>query len=263
LKAISGRMMSCGSIQWGRNVQMSFFEQDSSDLAPDKTALMELWDRFPQSSERQLRTLLGGLGLSGDEVFKQVGVLSGGERARLKLARLMLEEGNVLVLDEPTNHLDIPAKEALEAALAAYEGTILVVSHDRWLLSRLPTRILHLENGTAQCYQGAFDAFLAARGAEQTPPAISAPSQGEALSASCGDYHRSRAQRAAEAARRKRFAELETEIEQTESALSAVETALADPANAGDYQTLTELTESIGALQVSLEALYAEWDSFM
>ena len=268
LKTLTGRMPHrCGTIEWGRNVRLSVFEQDSSDLHPDKTALMELWDRFPSSTEHGLRTLLGGLQLTGEEAFKKIGVLSGGERARIKLAFLMMEQGNVLVMDEPTNHLDIPAKEALEKALLAYDGTMIIVSHDRYLLSRLPTRILRLANQQAESFDGAFEemqrqlALREEREREQKQtPAPRAPA-GE--SAAAKDYYRSKAQRRAEAEQKRRIAQLEEEIARLEAAVQATQQALSDPQIGSDFERLTELTDQLSSQEQQLEACYQEWDMLL
>lgn len=264
LKTLVGKLPPAGGeIEWGRNVVLSCFEQDSSDLNPDKTALMELWDRFPCSNEHALRTLLGGLHLEGEEAFKTIGVLSGGERARIKLAIAMLEHGNVLVMDEPTNHLDIPAKEALETALMKFEGTLLVVSHDRYLLSHLPTRILRMTEGTLQSFDGGFEEM-------QAQLALNAPAEkaaaAEALKAESSAqkaFYRSKAQRSAEVAAKKRLERLEQDIAATEAALEETQQQLLDPAVGSDYERLSGLTQQIAELKVQLDDYYAQWDSLL
>ncbi len=265
LRTLNGRLPAAGGdIAWGRNVVLSCFEQDSSDLHPDKTALMELWDRFPRSNEHTLRTLLGGLHLEGEEAFKTIGVLSGGERARIKLAVVMLEHGNVLVMDEPTNHLDIPAKEALETALLKFEGTVIVVSHDRYLLSHLPTRILALADGALQSFEGGFEemqAQLAAGGAPPEKPQVDESAKEE--SDAQKSFYRSKAQRSAEVAAKKRIERLERTIAAAEAQLEALQQALADPAVGGDYEQLSLITQQIAELEVLLGGHYAEWDALL
>jgi len=248
-----------GTIAWGRNTHPSYYAQGSDDLHGDKTALMELWDRFPRSTENRLRTLLGNLGLRGEDAFKMVSVLSGGERARVKLALLTLEEGNVLLLDEPTNHLDIPAKEELEKALCAYEGTLLIVSHDRWLLSHVPTRILLLRGGRVESCEGNYEAVretLEQHESRETAPKAE-PTQNELR------YHRSRADRAQTAARARRAAQLEEEIAAAEQAIEEAQQRLADPAVAADYEKLSATTDEMTALEERLAALYEEWDGIL
>ena len=264
LKTLTGRLPAAGGdIEWGRNVALSCFEQDSADLHPDKTALLELWDRFPRSNEHTLRTLLGGLHLEGEEAFKTIGVLSGGERARIKLAVVMLEHGNVLVMDEPTNHLDIPAKEALEAALLKFEGTVIVVSHDRYLLSHLPTRILSLADGALQSFDGGFEE-MQARLADRAPPGkpkAAEPPRDESDAQKA--FYRSKAQRSAEVAAKKRLERLEQDIAEAEAQLEALQQSLTDPSVGGDYEQLALLTRQIAGLEVRLGGYYAEWDALL
>ncbi len=264
LKTLIGKLpAACGDIEWGRNVSLSCFEQDSADLHPDKTALMELWDRFPLSNEHTLRTLLGGLHLEGEEAFKTIGVLSGGERARIKLAVVMLEHGNVLVMDEPTNHLDIPAKEALESALIKFEGTVIVVSHDRYLLSHLPTRILRMADSALQSYDGGFEemqAQLAADAPSEKAEALETP---RAESSAQKAFYRSKAQRSAEVAAKKRLERLEQDIALTEAALQETQQMLSDPGAGNDYEKLTQLIQRIAELETQLNSFYTEWDQLI
>ncbi len=265
LKTLVGKLApASGELEWGRNVSLSCFEQDSSDLHPDKTALMELWDRFPLSNEHTLRTLLGGLHLEGEEAFKTIGVLSGGERARIKLAIVILEHGNVLVMDEPTNHLDIPAKEALEMALMKFEGTVIVVSHDRYLLSHLPTRILRMGDGNLQSFDGGFEemqAQLALSIPQEKAEDIAETSKAESSAQKA--FYRSKAQRSAEVAAKKRLERLEQDIATTEAALEEAQKQLADPEAGTNYERLTELTQRIADLEVELNGYYAEWDQLL
>jgi len=264
LKTLAGKIpYKKGEIEWGKNVRFSCFEQDSSDLHSEKTAIMELWDRFPQANELQLRSLLGGLQLVGEEAFKTVGVLSGGERARIKLAVVMLEQGNLLLMDEPTNHLDIPAKEALESALLEFEGTLIIVSHDRYLLSRLPTRILRLADGKLESFSDGFEAMqqqLAARELrEKERPAVKTEKSGEEKQ----QYYRSKAQRSAEIAAQKKLAKLESDIANTEAMLAEQQEKLSDTDIAGDFQKLTEITQLIAQLETELNLYYEQWDEMV
>ena len=161
LKALLGQLPpEEGRIRWGRNVRKAYFEQEQKELKGYKTVIQELWDRFPLSTAQQLRNTLGGLLFSGESIDKRVDMLSGGEKARLKFAIMMYEGGNVLLLDEPSNHLDLPTKEVLDHALMSYEGTILMVSHDRYLLSRVPTRIVEMFPDRLVSYQGGYESYL-------------------------------------------------------------------------------------------------------
>lgn len=263
LRTLAGRReCDSGNMEWGRNVRFSVFEQDSSELHSEKTALMELWDRFPGANERELRTLLGSLQLVGEEAFKTVGVLSGGERARIKLAILMLEHGNVLLMDEPTNHLDIPAKEALEKALIEFEGTVILVSHDRYLLSHLPSRILRLDNEELESFEGGFEKMqLQLKTRQSQPKPAYAPSKPE--SAEKSTFYRSKAQRSAQAAAKRRLSQLEAQILETEENISKAQKELENPDIAADYEELSRLTGLIAELDGELTDLYEQLDSLV
>ena len=136
-----------GMIEAGYNVTIGYYDQENQNLDPQKTVLDELWDAYPHLTETEIRNALGQFRFIGEDVYKTVSVLSGGERARLTLCKLILSRMNLLILDEPTNHLDIDSREALEAALAAFDGTVVAVSHDRYFIEKLATRILEISPG--------------------------------------------------------------------------------------------------------------------
>ena len=133
-----------GAFKFGSNVSISYYDQEQAELSSNKTVLNELWDEYPMKMEKEIRTVLGNFLFSGEDVLKPVSTLSGGEKARLALSKLMMEKGNVLILDEPTNHLDLDSKEVLENALIDYPGTILFVSHDRYFINRIATKVVEL-----------------------------------------------------------------------------------------------------------------------
>ena len=267
LKTLIGQLKpEAGRIQWGRNVKVSYFEQGQVGLTGFKTVLEELWDRYPQSHEQDLRNLLGGLLFSGETIYKRVDMLSGGEKARLKFAIMMYEEGNVLLLDEPTNHLDLATREALDRALIAYEGTILAVSHDRYLLSRMPGRIVEMHPDGFVSYRGNYEDYLAQRSAAGAAQAASQPAEGPAgpeaaagSGKSATEYHRTKKQRAEAAARKKRLFEVEQEISDLEAAIQLEQGKLSDPEISRDYQKVTELCANIDRLRVSLSERMDEW----
>jgi len=264
LKTLAGKLpYRKGVIEWGRNVKFSCFEQDSSDLHSEKTAIMELWDRFPQSTELQLRSLLGSLQLVGEEAFKTVGVLSGGERARIKLAIVMMEHGNLLLMDEPTNHLDIPAKEALEAALMEFDGTLIIVSHDRYLLSRLPTRIIRLADGSLESFTEGFETMQQQLVERELKEKSHAAPKAEQPGEEKQRYYRSKAQRSAEIAAQKKLAKLESDIAETEALLESLQQQMSEPDIAGDFEKLTEISEKIAELEKQLEEYYSQWDEMV
>ena len=208
-------------------------------------------------TEPDAKAMLTRLGIS--DFSQPAGLLSGGQRKRLALAAVLLGDCDVLVLDEPTNHLDIPAKEALEKALCAYEGTLLIVSHDRWLLSHVPTRILLLQNGHVTSCEGGYEAVretLEQHERRETPQKAE-PTANEQR------YHRSRADRAQQAAKARRAAELEAVIAETEAAIETAQQRLADPAIGADYEQLSATTDEMAALEERLAALYEEWDAVL
>ena len=135
-----------GDIRYGTNVQIGYYDQEQAKLTSNKTVLQELWDEWPLMNEKDIRTILGRFLFSGDDVTKSVNSLSGGEKARLALAKLMMQKANLLVLDEPTNHLDLDSKEVLENALIDYPGTLLFVSHDRYFINRIATKVVELSS---------------------------------------------------------------------------------------------------------------------
>lgn len=210
-----------GNISWGGNVKISYFEQEHAILNPHKTVLEEIMDRYPRLSEQQARSVLGAVLLTGENVFKPISVLSGGERAKLCFAIMALNRGNVLVLDEPTNHLDLSTKEVLEDALAEFGGTIILVSHDRYLLNKVASRIIEIKHDEANSYEGNFDAYSEAVNAArqlkmQSETEIKRAEEEKAYKENKARQYRSKEQRAADAQKRNRIRELEKEIEDTE-----------------------------------------------
>ncbi|MEG2429923.1 MAG: ABC-F family ATP-binding cassette domain-containing protein, partial [Oscillospiraceae bacterium] len=144
LKALVGVSLQQGTINWGANVSFAYYEQENKTLNYENTAIDELWNRYPRMSQTDIRTMLGQVLITGDNVFKKIGVLSGGERARIAFAVMILQHANTLVLDEPTNHLDLQSKEELEQSLSNFDGSILLVSHDRYFLNTIPTKIIEI-----------------------------------------------------------------------------------------------------------------------
>lgn len=161
LKTLIGKLQPLsGEVLWGHQIEIGYFDQEQVEYTSEKTVLEDLWDEYPDLTQTEVRTVLGSFLFSADEVFKDVRVLSGGEKVRLALAKLMLKEANLLILDEPTNHLDIPAKEALEKSLAHFEGTILFVSHDRYFIQKMAKAILNIEDGIAAYYPLKFEEMI-------------------------------------------------------------------------------------------------------
>ncbi len=161
LKTLIGKLKPLsGEVLWGHQIEIGYFDQEQVEYTSENTVLEDLWDEYPDLTQTEVRTVLGSFLFSADEVFKDVRVLSGGEKVRLALAKLMLKEANLLILDEPTNHLDIPAKEALEKSLSNYEGTILFVSHDRYFIQKMAKAVLNIEDGIAAYYPLSFEEII-------------------------------------------------------------------------------------------------------
>lgn len=246
-----------GRITWGRGVKRSYYDQGSDHLDQSLTVLDTMWKAYPRLYETPLRTALGAMGLTGEDAHRLVGQLSGGERARLKLAIICLAGSNVLVLDEPTNHLDLPSKEVLQQALAEYEGTLIIVSHDRYLLDRVPNRIFAIEQGTLHQYKGGYGAYLRAK-AELGPERAAAP-QPKTESEQKKQYNRGKEQRREDARRRKEYAEAETLIHTLEEELEQIKAEMAQDSVQNDYQRLQELCALIEEKQGLLDSALERW----
>lgn len=253
-----------GNISWGGNVKISYFEQEHAILDPHKTMLEEIMDRYPRLSEQQARSVLGAVLLTGENVFKPISVLSGGERAKLCFAIMALNRGNVLVLDEPTNHLDLSTKEVLEDALAEFGGTIILVSHDRYLLNKVASRIIEIKHDEVNSYEGNFDAYSEAVNAArqlkmQSEAEIKRAEEEKAYKENKARQYRSKEQRAADAQRRNRIRELEKEIEDTEVLIFELENAISDPEIASDYSKMSEKCKELEEAKTALDQKMDEW----
>ena len=242
---------AAGKIEAGYNVKVGYYDQENQNLDPENAVIDELWDAYPQKTETEIRSALALFRFVGDDVFKPVAVLSGGERARLTLAKLILSEMNLLILYEPTNHLDIDSREALENALQGFEGTILVVSHDRYLVEKLATRVLCLKPGApfasdvldfnvdrpGEGYTE-YERYVQARRAEMTP--VELGEQRAEVSSSKQQYLKNKQDVANERKRLRRIEKLHAECEALENELSEIEEALYGDA-ATDYERVAAL----------------------
>ena len=249
-----------GNISWGGNVKISYFEQEHAILDPHKTVLEEIMDRYPRLSEQRARSVLG----AGENVFKPISVLSGGERAKLCFAIMALNRGNVLVLDEPTNHLDLSTKEVLEDALAEFGGTIILVSHDRYLLNKVASRIIEIKHDEVNSYEGNFDAYSEAVNAArqlkmQSEAEIKRAEEEKAYRENKARQYRSKEQRAADAQKRNRIRELEKEIEDTEVLIFELENDISDPEIASDYSKMSEKCKELEEAKTALDQKMDEW----
>ena len=254
LKIIQGKLPHLGKVRWTSNVKISYFEQESTNLHPAKSVMQEIHDRVPSWTDLEVRKLLGQVRLTGENVFKPVGVLSGGERAKVCFAVMMLEHGNVLILDEPTNHLDIAMKEVIEDAMETFGGTILFVSHDRYLLDRVADHILELKADGAFVYQGGFSAWRDAQQKASAAEAAAAaetqeprPPKGEKPA-----YH-SKKQRSQQAKFRADLRSLEQNLDRMQEELDQLTAELADEAVCSDYQLMQEKCARMEELRVAMD----------
>ena len=258
LKLLLGHLTPlAGRIDFGYNVQLAYYDQENQNLSEDKTVLDEIWDAYPTITQTQLRGLLASFMFRGDDIEKKVAVLSGGERARLTLAKLMLSKMNLLILDEPTNHLDIPSREVLENAVAEFDGTVIAVSHDRYFIKRLATRVIELSDPMGD-WRGGYAEYAEKKEAreeaeKQASKEVPTQAKEEYLK-----RKQSSADRRKEAARQRKVL---SEIEKLEAELEAVTDELFGDA-ASDYLRAAELDERKNAIEERLMELYEEQESF-
>ncbi len=257
LKTIQGLIpYHKGQIEWGKNVSISYYEQENLNLNQDKIAIDELWDRFPHINETDIRKVLGSVLLTKDDVYKPVRVISGGERAKLAFCIIMLEKANVIILDEPTNHLDLMSKEVLEKALCDYDGTLIFVSHDRYLLNKVPDKIVELEKDGVFISDGGFEDYKARKELIKSVAVEEKPA-GD-MEKPKGNY-RSKEQRKLDSQRRNRIKELENLIENTETKIGETEIELTQEEVFSDYVLMNEKCENLEKLKSELELYYEEW----
>ena len=257
LKILTGEYQAdSGEYKFGNNIQFGYYDQAQTDLDPSKTVIDEVWDRYPVMTQTQVRSALAQFLFKGDDVFKNVGKLSGGEKARVSLLKLMLSKANMLLLDEPTNHLDIHSREALENALASYGGTLLIVSHDRYLINKLADRIVWLGKTGTVNIDGNYDRYIELREAKaQSEQAV----QVKAAEGRKNDY-KERKER--ESTLRKLSGALkrcEQAIDEIGLKTAELAQQMSQPEIATDYEKTSALAQEIEALKEKEEALTAEW----
>ena len=257
LKILTGEYQAdSGEYKFGNNIQFGYYVQAQTDLDPSKTVIDEVWDRYPGMTQTQVRSALAQFLFKGDDVFKNVGKLSGGEKARVSLLKLMLSKANMLLLDEPTNHLDIHSREALENALASYGGTLLIVSHDRYLINKLADRIVWLGKTGTVNIDGNYDRYIELKEAKaQSEQAV----QVKAAEGKKNDY-KERKER--ESTLRKLSGALkrcEQAIDEIGLKTAELAQQMSQPEIATDYEKTSALAQEIEALKEKEEALTAEW----
>lgn len=258
-----------GTFRLGSNVEIGYYDQEHHVLHSEKTLFEEISDDYPYLNNTQIRNVLAAFLFTGEDVFKRISDLSGGERGRVSLAKLVLSNANFLILDEPTNHLDIMSKEILEDALNGYEGTILYVSHDRYFINRTAHRILDLTEGQFVSYVGNYDYYLEKHDTVMAAIEANAPQNADADSAVAAKAAESevkldwKAQKEEQARLRKKENDLkkcEEKIAELEERISEIDTEMSDPAIGTQVAKLQELTKEQAACQEQLEKLYEQWE---
>lgn len=267
-----------GRILLGSRVKIGYYDQEHQVLSPEKTIFQEISDAYPALTNTRIRTILAAFLFTGDDVFKQIQDLSGGERGRVSLAKLMLSSANLLILDEPTNHLDITSKEILESALCSYTGTVLYVSHDRYFINKTATRILDLTGGHLNEYKGNYDYYLEKKdlveGLYQQEHQNGIPSSGfsgseqPASPAECSKAECSKADWQAKKEKQARLRKKANDLKKTEEQIEALETRtqeldeeLYQPEVATNAARCMELSKEKEEIQQQLNLLYEQWES--
>ncbi|MFP5116169.1 ABC transporter ATP-binding protein [Bacillaceae bacterium C204] len=252
-----------GTILYGTNLAIGYYDQEQAELTSNKRVLNELWDDYPLKNEKEIRTVLGNFLFSGDDVLKIVSTLSGGEKARLALAKLMLEKANVLILDEPTNHLDLDSKEVLENALIDYPGTILFVSHDRYFINRIATKVLELSRHGSTEYLGDYDYYLEKK-LEQEELAALALADSPKKSAQTdafekNTYQQDKESKKQERQRQRKLDEVEQRIEELEEQIQEFEQQLCEPDIFQNHEKVLEINIKNEKAKAELEQLMEAW----
>ncbi len=258
LNIIAGRLRaSSGSFYLGAHVECAYYEQTLTGFDPNNTVLREVWDKYYTTiSHKDICNALAAFLFRGDDINKPIGTLSGGELARVQLLKLMLTKANLLLLDEPTNHLDIASREALESALEEYNGTMLIVTHDRYLVNRLADRILRMTKDGLEEYIGGYDDYLEAVSNKQREAA----GDEKAVSKNALDYRERKERQSAINRAKGELERCERAIAQKEEELEKLDAALASPAAFSDYKKAGELSKMSDALHAELDALYKKWE---
>ena len=264
LKVIQEKLPHKGKVMWAANVKISYFDQEAANINRMNTVFEEIHSRYPLLSDLEVRNLLGRVRLVGENVFKQAGVVSGGERCKLCFAIMMMEHGNVLILDEPTNHLDLQTKEVLEDALERFEGTIIYVSHDRYLLNRISTRILEITANGTESYNGGFDDYMKIKtGREQAAAEAADAAKQEQLRKEYAEKKdkafKTKEQRNIDAKNRQRIRDIEKQMEELQEEQDALEAELTDEKVLADYNLMNEKCMRINEIKELSNELFDEW----
>lgn len=249
------------SIKLGANVEIGYYAQEQEKLNPKNTILEEVWSTFPDKNEQKIRTTLGNFLFTGEEVLKTIDTLSGGEKARTALAKLMLQEANFLILDEPTNHLDLDSKEVLEAALSRFKGTILFVSHDRYFINKIADHIFEMTTEGITSYLGDYDYYIEKKTEEEKIKKLEAEPEVKETPTNQGNlsFQQQKQLQREERKRKREVDKIEQDIEELEEAIADLETEMADPDIVQQHQRLLDLANQVEEKRAKVDSLMEVW----
>lgn len=260
LKIIAGLLKAdSGSVRLGTNVIIGYYDQEQESLDYSSTVIDEIWDEYPQLNQNDLRTKLAAFLFQGEDVFKEIHKLSGGERSRIALLKLMLSKSNFLLMDEPTNHLDILSKEVLESALCNYTGTVLLVSHDRYFLNKVATKIIELKQDNCIQYNGNYSYYIYKRNQLESQAAELQAENYEEVTANKNDWLKQKEEKSNLRRQQKRLELVEAEISQAEDRIKEITSLMETPEIFSDHVKCQTLHEEQEQLKTRLDSLYDEW----
>ncbi|MBQ9392117.1 MAG: ABC-F family ATP-binding cassette domain-containing protein [Lachnospiraceae bacterium] len=261
LKMITGsKKATSGTIKMGTNVELSYYDQAQMNLTDDNTIFQEIHDMYPNMNNTKVRNALAAVGFMQDDVNKLIKTLSGGEKGRVSLCKLMLSDANFLILDEPTNHLDMESKDILEHALNEYEGTLLFVSHDRYFVNKVATKVLELTDNGVNEYLGNYDYYIDKKDSVSNKFAFSSKEDITKESSGKDDWKKQKELAAKKNKLKKEFNNIESQIEKLEDEIAKIDEELMNPNNATNSAKLNELTNNKNEINLKLEPLYDKWE---
>ncbi|MEI5989168.1 ABC transporter ATP-binding protein [Enterococcus termitis] len=265
LKSIIGNIPFIkGTATLGTNVQIGYYDQEQANLHGTKTVLAELWDEHPTTPEKDIRNILGSFLFSGNDVEKTIPLLSGGEKARVALAKLSMDKENFLILDEPTNHLDIDNKEVLENALIDYEGTLLFVSHDRYFINRIATKVIELSENGSKLYLGDYDYYLEKKKEEEELAALlaeDATQQQTEHAKPKNDFYQNKEQQKILRNLNRKITQIEESLANLDTTIAQLEQSMSDPSLVDDHVKLMSLNEELESQRMQQEQLLSDWEN--
>ncbi len=254
---MTGRIPSFkGELKIGTNVHIGYFDQEMSHLNDDNTIIEEIWDAYPKLTHFEIRSYLAKMMFIGDDILKEIKLLSGGEKARVSILKLMLSDSNVLLMDEPTNHLDIDSKEILEKALKDYEGTVISISHDRYFLNNYANKIWEMERDSINEFLGDYNYYVRKKEELESPPEdIIEMTLTERRAIQKEEREKFREERK----KRQELEKLEDKISELEMEIEELDLTMSDPEIAVDYEKILELSMKRDSVSQELEKLYDDW----